>query len=122
MRSTSWWESLSVLDRRWLRRRLRYRDDVVVARFDESDGDDDPVPSDFYEYLVAHEVFLDDGRTFRICSAHPRARDALESGAIPHDFQCPLADAACPLRALLAVRPGHDCQLRLGARPKGAER
>jgi len=122
MRSTvEWWQGLSVQDRRLLRRRLRSRDEVVVARFVETDGDDLPLPSDFYEYLVGHEVYLEDGRTFHICSAHPQARAAIEQGLIPRDFLCPRAEASCPLRQLLAERPGLSCLLRLGARPKGAE-
>lgn len=114
MRSSSWWEGLSEKDRRWLRQRLRYRDDVVVARFVEPGTEDDPVPSDFYEYLVNHEVYLEDGRQFRICSAHPQARAALERGAVRHDFRCPRGEGACPLEQLLAQRPGHDCVLKLG--------
>jgi hypothetical protein len=124
MRSMHWWETLGKQDRRSLRRRLRYRDEVIVARFSESDGDDQPVPSEFYEYLVGHELYLENGRKFQICSAHPQARNALEQGRIAHDFRCPRAEAGCPLRRLLAQRPGHDCVLTFGTRPRrdGGER
>lgn len=43
MRSTSSWENLSRQDRRALERRLRLRDEVIVARFVEPDTDDEPV-------------------------------------------------------------------------------
>lgn len=122
MRSTDWWQGLSSQDRCALKQRLRYRDDVIVARFVEPGGDDEPVPSDFYEYLVGHELYLEDGRRFFICSAHPEARVALERGRIPHDFRCPRADTACPIRQLLAEGVGHDCKLRTGPCPKGAAR
>src|SRR5690349_22331420 len=121
MRSTQWWESLSPRDRRSLRGRLRYRDDVIVARFVEPDASDEPVPSDFYEYLVGHEIYLED-RSFHICSAHAQARAVVEQGRIGHDFECPRASASCPLRRILAQRPGHDCLLQLGKRTKGAAR
>jgi len=123
MHSTvQWWQGLSVQDKRWLRRRLRDRDEVVVARFVETDSDDVPSPCDFYEYLVGHELYLEDGRALHICSAHPEARAALEQGLVPHDFRCPRAERKCPMRQLLAARPGHNCVLKLAARPKGAGR
>ena len=122
MRSTSWWLGLSEPDRRALRRRLRLRDDVVVARFVEPDDDEAPVPSDFYEYLVGHEVYLEDGRSFHICTAHAQARAVVGRGRIPGGFRCPRADAHCPLRRLLAERAGYDCRLMLAARPQGAMR
>jgi hypothetical protein len=122
MRSTKWWESLSAQDRRLLRGRLRYRDDVIVARFVEPDASDEPVPSDFYEYLVGHEVYLEDGRSFHICSAHAQARAVVEQGRIAHDFECPRASATCPLRQILAQRAGHDCLLQLAKQPEGTTR
>ena len=123
MRSTvEWWQGLSVQDKRWLRRRLRDRDEVVVAQFVETDSDDWPSPSDFYEYLVGHEVYLEDGRGLHICSAHSEARAALHQGMIAHDFRCPRAEATCPMRRLLAEGAGRDCLLTLGTRPKGAGR
>jgi hypothetical protein len=123
MRSTvEWWQGLSVQDKCSLRRRLRDRDEVVVARFVEADSDDWPSPSDFYEYLVGHEVYLEDGRGLHICSAHPEARAALDRGLIPRDFLCPRGEVTCPMRQLLSEGAGRDCLLRLDARPKGAGR
>lgn len=113
MRSTNWWQGLSELDRRALRRRLRLRDEVIVARFEEPVGDEGPVPSDFYEYLVGHEVYLEDGRTFRICTAHAQARAVVAQGRIPYEFRCPRAEAGCPMRRLLAEGAGRDCVLRV---------
>jgi len=118
--SLEWWQGLSAHDKRWFRQRLRDRDQVVVARFVETDADDVPSPSDFYEYLVGHELYLEDGRALHICSAHPQARAVLEQGLIRRDFRCPRAEEACPMRQLLAQRPGYDCLLTLAARPKGA--
>jgi hypothetical protein len=69
--------------------------------------------TDFYEYLVNHEVILDDGRTDHICSAHPEARAALTAGRIPADFRCPRAQASCPMRALLNAAPGCDVRFAI---------
>jgi hypothetical protein len=67
---------------------------------------------DLYEYIVSHpEVkvlaqFAE--RKFHICRSHSQARAAIETGVIPAEFACPFADEHCPMRALLAVAPGHS--------------
>ncbi len=107
-----WWRGLAPLDRRELRRGGGRRPTRVVARFVEPDDDTDTSDA-FYEYLVNHEIYIDDGPKYHICSAHPEARAVLAAGRIPEGFRCPRADEGCPMRALLDQRPGHDVQLSL---------
>ena len=114
----SWWSGLSAPDRDALG--CLYRDDRrrrprVIGRFvsHRAHQRSEAQPNiDFYEYLVNHELSLDDGRRFHICSAHPRARKAILAGLIPAPFVCPLASTDCPMRAALDHRPGCDLQLR----------
>lgn len=128
-----WWASLSAeirqelvdsLDARWDSRqfiktgsngstqwhRIPAR---IQARFSEVDEDDHGTwHSDFYDYLVNHEVYLTDLRqTFHICTRHPIAEAAVRSGRIPSDFNCPFAHAGCPMRLLLTQ--GNGCAIRL---------
>ena len=97
----------------------------VVGRFvdprDRSEANEIP-NVDFYEYLVNHEIFLDDVRASHICSAHPEARAAVSAGHIPADFDCPIAKSGCPMRALLAADAGRSIVLSLApaARPPWA--
>jgi len=114
-RVAAWWQTLSAKERLSLRPRSASRRLVVVGRFVEP-GDDDPAPdepSDYYEYLVNHEIYLDDGRRFFICSAHPAARGAVARGRVAANFVCPRGDVACPMRQLLAHAPGKDLRLCL---------
>jgi hypothetical protein len=114
-----WWQELAPADRRTLRPNAGRPPARVIVRFvvagaaerDEADTD----ASDFYEYLVNHEVILDNGRTYHICSAHPEARAALGAGRIPAEFRCPFARATCPMRSLLDQAPG--CDARFSLRP-----
>lgn len=104
-----WWSTLSDEERRALREpRAEAR---VLVRFVETSQE--PASNEFYEYLVNHEVTLEDGTRRHICRAHPRARAVLASGRIPAGFTCPLAHDACPMRALLAHAPGHDAVLEV---------
>jgi hypothetical protein len=112
---SSWWKGLSDAERRELAADRRRHPIGVLVRFVEpgeapGEGADH---ADFYEYLINHEVFLEDGRTFHICSAHPDARACIMRGHIPGDFSCPRDDAACPMRALLDLAPGQDAKLGL---------
>ena len=106
-----WWRALAPLERRELRRGAG-RPTRVVARFVEPD-DATEVSHDFYEYLVNHEIYIDDGPKYHICSAHPEARAVVGAGRIPEGFRCPRGEKVCPMRALLDQRPGHDVQLSL---------
>ena len=112
-RAERWWRELPAAERRDLAAVRGRRPLGVFVRFVEQGeaADDDPI--DFYEFLINHEVYLDDGRTFHICSAHPAARARFAAGYIPRDFSCPRSDDACPIRALLAVSPDHDVKLSL---------
>lgn len=65
----------------------------------------------FLEWLYAHQEYLPAPQVFHICRAHPRARTVVHAGRIPAGFACPLAHAGCPLRRLLAHRPGCDVVL-----------
>jgi hypothetical protein len=107
-----WWRGLAPAVRRELRRGGRRPPTRVVARFVEPD---EPMAEthDFYEYLVNHEIYIDDGPTWHICSAHPEARAVVAHGRIPASFVCPRSEAGCPMRGLLALRPGCDVQLAL---------
>lgn len=111
---TEWWRALGPAERRDLCRDAGRPPARVVARFVEADEDlHGSDGDDFYEYLVNHELTLDDGRTFHICSAHPEARAVVAAGRIPATFRCPRGEAVCPMRTLLDRGPGHDVQLSL---------
>lgn len=110
------WKRLSPRDREELRRAARRLDSRVFVRFVEPGDDEVPSSDDFYEYLVNHEVYLEDTTPRHICAAHAEARRVLSRGHVPHDFRCPRADLACPMRVLLANCPGRDAKLRLVSR------
>jgi hypothetical protein len=112
-----WWNGLTRAERRELATDRRRHPLGVVVRFVEPGelSDDEAYGIDFYEYLVNHEVVFEDGRTFHICSAHPDARACLLDGRIPSGFSCPRAEAACPMLAVLEVRPGWDAKLLLAS-------
>ena len=114
-----WWKTLGASDRYSLRQQPGRPPVGVVARFAEVEpaADDGDENVDFYEYLVNHELWSEDGRVFRICSAHPEARSLLRRGRIPASFQCPRATPACPLRALLDAANGLNVRLSLVRRP-----
>ena len=107
-----WWRGLTPFDRRELRRGAGRPTERVVARFVDPDDATD-ASDDFYEFLVNHEIYIDDGPKYHICSAHPEARAVVASGRIPEGFRCPRGEQLCPMRALLDQRPGHDVQLSL---------
>jgi hypothetical protein len=107
------WRGLSADDREALRPGACRPPARVFVRFVEPDDDEVSAIDDFYEYLINHEIFLEDATPLHICSAHREARRVLSRGHVPHDFQCPRADLACPMRALLATSPGRDAKLRL---------
>lgn len=60
-------------------------------------------------------VFLT-ARLFHLCRSHAAARAVIAGGRLPHDFACPLADASCPMRAVLAAAPGKSLRLRVALR------
>jgi len=111
-----WWLGLPPAERRGVRRLLDQeaaRSPVrLVGRFVDArqryEGVEEASVTDFYEYLVNHELTLDDGRTYHICFAHREARRALAAGEIRASFRCPLARTDCPMRAVLDRAPGRD--------------
>lgn len=113
-----WWRGLAPRDRRDLRRHGGRPPVRVIARFVESCDEKTAEPEagagdDFYEYLVNHEIYIDDGPKYHICSAHPEARAAVSSGRISASFRCPRGESRCPMRVLLDQRPEHDVRLSL---------
>jgi hypothetical protein len=122
---TRWWGALPPTVRRSVRRDGGRPPAGVVARFVEAgEGSEDDANGegvvDFYEYLVNHEIAIDDGPRYHICSAHPEARAVVAAGHIPATFRCPRGEAACPMRALLNHAPGCDVRLSLRRRTEGA--
>jgi hypothetical protein len=118
---TQWWRELAPDVRRALRPDGGRPPARVVVRFVEAgQADDDPDAStDFYEHLVNHEIVLDDGPRYHICSAHPAARAAVASGRILSGFRCPRGKVGCPMRALLDHAPGCDVRFsRVPERPR----
>ena len=109
MRNTEWWRTLSPAQRRSLCDGGRTPRDVVVVRFVEPGSSEEEPTADFYEYLANHEITLDDGRTFHICS---HARTVVSSGRLPVGFECPRGVSDCPMRRLLDVVPEHDVVFR----------
>jgi len=108
-----WWDDLAPTERGALRRDAGRAPRGLVARFVEAGTEaDDAGATDFYEYLVNHEIFLEDGRPFHICSSHPAARACLAAGLVPSGFRCPKGRAACPMRALADAAGGRDVLLR----------
>jgi hypothetical protein len=69
--------------------------------------------SDYYDYLVNHEIYFLRERSFHICTRHPVAADAVRAGLIPHDFSCPLQSSDCAMRRLLAHSAGRSVRLRV---------
>jgi hypothetical protein len=104
-----WWRSLSTADKSSMRDARP--PPGLVARFVEPGAFEPDATTDFFEYLVNHEISLEDGSTRHICSAHAEAREVIRGGVISAGFVCPLARTACPMRALLDEGPG--CDLRL---------
>ena len=111
-----WWRGLAPPERRALGRDAgRPPAGIVIGRFVEpgARADSDGETTDFYEYLVNHEILLEDDRPHHICAAHAEARAALRAGLVPAAFRCPRANVQCPMRALLDGAPGCDSRLSL---------
>ncbi len=125
----SWWQSLNddsrsevgvLLDRRNDSRAYIYADDEAGNRgwHDLPIVDDDLLSDDpqeyqrewqleHFQYLLDHPelVISPDAvvRTFRICVAHPAARQVAVDRELACDFQCPVADDGCPIRAFAST-------------------
>lgn len=80
---------------------------------DENDVEHKQAKQQLLEYIANHEeiqFFLVD-RKFHICRAHPIARDVIRAGHLPADFVCPVDEAACPMKNILAACPGRAVRL-----------
>lgn len=121
---TRWWEALPAARRRAVETLLEQQAAStpvqVVGRFVDArqryEDVEAPLCIDFYEYLVNHELTLDDGPTYHVCSAHPEARAVLAIGDVPAGFRCPFARTECPMRVILDREPGRDLRLHLKVR------
>jgi hypothetical protein len=119
-----WWRGLQPAERRSLERVVDDEPKLrVIGRFAPPRGgcaEPARIPNvDFYEHLVNHELWLDDGPSFHICTAHSAARAAVSRGLLPASFACPLSDAQCPMRILLDERPGYDVRMGLAGADAG---
>ncbi len=96
----------------------------VSARYVENGEEEDDEAlwnRDFYEYLVNHEAFSYQLRRYHICTAHPKARAAVEAGFIPATFLCPLEEEQCPMRLLLRAAGGRSVKLQVGFAPRSED-
>ncbi|RQP25208.1 hypothetical protein [Piscinibacter terrae] len=129
----SWWETLPPAERHelvlsWMIQAdtCRYAREaqswfelpvLVGARFlpRENDSNDDGSEwnQDLYEYLINHPelALVQHGIVHHICTSEPSVRRALKQGLIAADFECSAGHEACPVRQLLAHRPGSDVKL-----------
>ena len=73
---------------------------------------------DFFEYLVNHEEFYKPPRTFHVCTAEPRARQAVKEGRIDSHYVCPLGKPTCPMRNALKLADGKSIRLSLTFVPR----
>jgi hypothetical protein len=92
----------------------------VEARFVEQPDEETAEfwHSDYYDYLVNHEVYLLDAKKFHICTRHPVAAAAVRAGVIPHDFRCPFQSSDCPMQKLLSRAPGKSIRLSASVQNK----
>lgn len=89
---------------------------VAERESDEPDESTEPGTrwdNDFYQYLVNHELYLERDKAFHICTQHPQAKAAIQSGTIPAGFACPLANHDCPMEHLLSAAGRKSLRLNL---------
>lgn len=126
-----WWKSLDEGDQEQIlqlwedcvsehpeqRPRVRVKGRPVPPLEDEFDTDTGAYwnPA-FYNYLVNHEIGINPQRErrFHVCTQHPLAKAAIESGTISHEFTCALDRDTCPMERLLKLHPGRALRLELG--------
>jgi len=116
----NWWAHLDEISRR---EALRLWHDCsheesnleirVEARFIENPKEESAEfwQSDYYDYLVNHEIYLFDVKGAHICTRHPVAAAAARAGIVRHDFHCPFQSEACPMRNLVSRAPGKSLRL-----------
>ncbi len=106
----AWWETLSPEEQRAVRGAAgRER---LLARFVEPDSmvELEEDIADINEYREENGLIWWEGRAKLkfVCVAHSAAREAVRRRHLPASFQCPLANTACPMRAILDEAPGRD--------------
>ncbi|MCE9526155.1 MAG: hypothetical protein K8R36_08890 [Planctomycetales bacterium] len=125
----TWWQSLHndsqsdvrvLLDRRNDSRAYIYADDESGRRdwhvlpigdddlpFDDPEEYEREWQADYFQHLLDHpELAISPDavvRTFHICTAHPAARRVAVDGELTSDFQCPVHDDDCPIRAFAST-------------------
>jgi hypothetical protein len=133
-----WWEALdpeprAELARMWDRRAedtALTRDEEervwrslpiqLVGMFvdEENRADERLAKQELLEYINNHEeisaYFYFGAKSYHICRAHPKAREALGTGFLPASFVCPLREGACPMRRILEICPGRSVALSIG--------
>lgn len=113
-----WWEFLdepSRMEALSLWHECRHTESDLAIRI-EARLQEEPVGfwhNDFYEYLVNHEIYWPQERTFHICTRHPVAAASARAGSIPHDFVCPFHSTNCPMRHLLSLSGGQSLRLHV---------
>ena len=60
----------------------------------------------FYEYIVNHELIIDDIPKLGICSANKEAENAIRNGMIKKGFSCPEHNKNCLMKNILSL--GND--------------
>lgn len=57
----------------------------------------------FYEYIVNHELIIDDKPKLMICSANMEAENAIRNGMIKKGFSCPEHNKSCLMKNILSL-------------------
>lgn len=60
----------------------------------------------FYEYIINHEMFIEDNRPAwygRICSANKEAEQVIRNGILPKEFICPESKKDCLMLKILDI-------------------
>ncbi|TCI85078.1 hypothetical protein [Tenacibaculum sp. M341] len=74
----------------------------------------------FYEYLVNHELIVDESPRYYVCSANNEAEQAIRKGVIRKDFVCPESNKNCLMRKIIDFKKGEK-SLKLFVRFKLVE-
>ncbi|MFV8752779.1 hypothetical protein ACNOYE_19720 [Nannocystaceae bacterium ST9] len=99
----------------WHELPIELRGEIVDEQDLADQADEAQAHQDLLEYICGHEeihFFLTE-RSFHLCRAHARAREVVRAGWLPSGFECPLADANCPMRRVLVASAGKSLRLRV---------
>ncbi|WP_299551602.1 hypothetical protein [Seonamhaeicola sp.] len=61
----------------------------------------------FYEYIVNHEIIIDQKPKLYVCSAYKEAENAIRTGIIKKEFLCPELNKNCQMRKILDLENGE---------------